>query len=60
MSTTTILNKITPKKKLLDKLNKAGGIVANRNSLKDLQTFFSNEVAKPNVEQIRATAWRTK
>lgn len=60
MATVTAFKKITPKQKLLAKLNKTGGLTANRKSLQDLQTLFANEIPKPNVDELRKAAWRTK
>ena len=59
MSSLTTLFKSSAQQKLIAKLNKAGGLSANRKALKDLQTLFSNVIPKPVVEQLRKTAWRT-
>ncbi|MBC7614481.1 MAG: hypothetical protein H7202_00290 [Pedobacter sp.] len=60
MSTIIGLQKLSPKQQLLATLNKIGGLAANRKALKDLQTLFTEEIQKPNVEQLRKVAWRTK
>jgi hypothetical protein len=60
MAAISTLKKLSPRQKLLIKLNKAGGLTANRKALKDLQTFFTNEIPKPDVEQLRKMAWRMK
>ncbi|MCZ2222175.1 MAG: hypothetical protein LC122_00885 [Chitinophagales bacterium] len=58
MQTATI-KKLTPKQKLIAKLEKAGGVNANRKALKKLQDIFSS-VPKPNIEDLRKAAWRMK
>jgi hypothetical protein len=57
MSTT--IKTITPKQKLIAKLEKAGGIKANRKALKNLQDIFT-EIPKPDVEALKRSAWQTK
>ena len=59
MPTNTVIQKTNAHEMLLAKLNKAGGLPANRKALKDLQTLFLKEIPKPAVEKLRKTAWRT-
>ena len=58
MSSVNTINKISPHNKLLEKLIQEGGIPANRKALKDLQSFFMNEISKPAFEQLREPSWR--
>ncbi len=60
MPNISTLKKLSHKQRLLAKLNKAGGLSANRKALKNMQTFFTNEIPRPDVEQLRKAAWRTK
>ncbi|MFP5040428.1 hypothetical protein [Parasediminibacterium sp. JCM 36343] len=45
---------------LLEKLNIEGGLPANRKALQALQTLFMKEIPKPDIEELRKAAWRTK
>lgn len=60
MTTVIGLKKLSPKQQLLAKLNKIGGLAANKKALQDLQTLFTEEIPKPDIEQLRKVAWRTK
>ena len=53
-----IIKKVSPKEKLLARLQKKGGIKANRKALKDLQDFFSKELAGVDLEKIKEIAWK--
>ena len=53
-----IIKKVSPKEKLLARLQKKGGIKANRKALKDLQDFFSKELPDVNLEKVKESAWK--
>ncbi|HMZ46515.1 MAG TPA: hypothetical protein PKG56_08805 [Chitinophagaceae bacterium] len=58
MAATTTIRKLTPKQKLIAQLQKAGGIEANRKTLKALKAVFKNTNLK--AETLRKAAWRMK
>jgi hypothetical protein len=53
-----IIKKVSPKQKLLARLQKKGGIAANRKALKDLQDFFSKELTGINIQKAKENAWK--
>ena len=53
-----IIKKVSPREKLLARLQKKGGIKANRKALKDLQDFFSKELPDINLEKVKESAWK--
>jgi len=52
------IKKLTPKQKLIAKIEKAGGIKANRKALKELQEFVSENMPNINAKEVRKKAWK--
>ncbi|MBS1579089.1 MAG: hypothetical protein JST29_05565 [Bacteroidetes bacterium] len=58
MAATVTIKKLTPKQKLIAKIEKAGGIKANRKALKELQEFVSENMPNINAKEVRKKAWK--
>ena len=54
----TTIKKVSPKQKLLARLQKKGGVTANRKALKDLQNFFHEELFGINIQKVKENAWK--
>ncbi len=53
-----IIKKVSPNQKLLARLQKKGGIAANRKALKTLQDFFSKELTGVSIRKVKENAWK--
>lgn len=50
--------KVSSKEKLLARLQKKDGVLANRNALNELQSFFSRELPRINIQMVKENAWK--
>ena len=53
-----VIKKVSPKQKLLARLQKKGGVAANRKALKSLQEFFCKELTGINIQKAKENAWK--